>query len=1018
VTTSSGGGEGQPKTKLRREARVLSAEELTTGQKLALDRLRDWIEAFPGRQAEREAGDLRGVLFLAEERENNVFCISADRGLGKTSVLVTFLHDLRTKLGQTGSSGKPALVPLPTTDFDAMAPGGSVALGLLEPLFRLGDSLRAGKLSASVSGFVADASPWSDNEPESARLERQLLQALSHWFAGRQLVEHTKSPDEVVAFLRKREGGPTQLREIAFDYIDALVKEAQAARSEWKNPVFVASVDDADLVPNELQDLLIALRIFRHPRLAWVLAADLGRAEADLAQLLSKSASRHDELARRAVEKVVGERVELGLLAPSEREKILQRTAGGDGNMLKALASPISLFPALPGRPRALLSLLATVRLDSIVSDLARAAHLEMSGDEAKKSQYVIAALLQNRGPGETWDDLRAAGLNLHWTETIATAVAGPSWGEGEIESSRGLALSIRHGDGSPLQSYVAPLALRVLEDAARAGHPSAVATMTAIEGPGLQLVRYPERLPEAARDGAWSFVRYHPSELVALAASWNSLTRGLPDPPTLAQLFEAYVRALAGRPTWEGAAAELVSLLAERDQAAARRLLHPLYGIGYSECPELLDAVHSRPASDLELFEDGVSPELSPSLAIWSRATFADVIASDCGHPALRDEILGLGLSSVFARCLLPAPGTSRQSLSDYWVPALPVGDELGGAIRGDLLHFAPAEFAAAIARVGGRQFRGGGQSLWQRDRVGAWRALAEELDAAGEGDRWDVEASLAGAPALRVVRVPPEVVAKQSPKGGLEVLDIPKVSVTFFRARDFGGAWAFLETVFADWHQDRREQATMVPAGLWREDVEKLVLGASPRVGIELAASGRRFLLPMPEMASCAEAQLMQHLIALFISARAVEGGHSERGLWGAFLCSAWRAAYEALSADIKLPERSKLVPAAHQIDELRLFDSYSYSLADFHSLRHRKEIAWRNFAPMLLLPEFGLPPAVATAWRARWFPRSKSEARLDADDYRSLAAAFRARNGLPDSPGDDDVWQTFLTALPSTT
>lgn len=1022
----------------REEARALEAHEQTEQQAKALAELHAWAASFapepPTRPLKPSPTAWEGRLFAKERRSNNVACIDAGRGLGKTSVLVTFLSELRTSLSKPPEMGKPTLVPLRTTDFDAITREVSVALAVLEPLFSVAATVRAQCLSPDASPWVAASSPWDSREPKSAIAERHLQHALAHWFAGVHATSHAKTREEIVGLVREVDGNPLHVQRAFQEYVDQLACDLHEMPGGPRNPVFVASIDDADLSPERVGDLLSALRIFTHERVAWVASADLVRMRADLAIANGEAVSEPYRLAHLSVEKVFGKTIPLGSLTAADVAVVLRGSNRLRRDVRAVLARAADWSACLPNSLRSLVDILGLLTTVNMVAKLARVFRERATPEIAKDWGAVIAVLEDSASAVDAatwWESLEEANVGVRVRLGSPVTAAFPPWAGETPAVYTSAVLRVVHVPrrkttsgkiirlGPILPHALGQLAAEVLRRACDADGRSAVdAVKRALARAPLLDYGLEGTTPAEFRD-AWIIQGSSPAECQGFMDRWAEAivgaSAGRSKELTLGELVEAYAHASAGLATDPAAP----MTIADARIVRVGELLHPVFGVISADAERIALALPT-PMSPGAALARGFSLRLAVAGARekWVDDRIRELRAQRYGLATHWDDGYRRAVRPLLGACLWPEPVGRRSSLHDYVVHRLTLGS--GGELPGDVLHHVAKRLARAIVAVEERGPKRGEDRFWKIDPVGAWQELRAILEPqiARDADHLPTELG------WEKVVVPRETIAEQAPDGALRYFDphLPRrsVSATLFGRRDFPDAYSLLRTADLDWGHGRarsnpKNQEIIEPEG-WHQRLLSLVGAGSPRLQVAALHHGTRVPLPFPaDLDAVDEALLSQQLHALGASTREVSAGHEPGGLWSAYLCSAWTAALEVLLDERPPGERTLSVPAAHALGSIGKVARPTFTYRNPFNRGHQRTATWLHAAPLLLLPEFGLTPAAAAAWLAGGVIYDARESRMRAPHYRDVAQAFRSVHRLRAAPSSaHDPWTTFLAQL----
>jgi hypothetical protein len=254
----------------RTEARPVAEKQLTAEQRRAVKALRKALSALAEHQGPAAAARRQGFVRIAAERRSTVFLLDGPRGTGKSTTMLTLLHQLHEAAAprlheRDEPTAAPFVLPVRILDLSLIGDHVPVALAMahaLEPVVRA---------LAECDADQPRALLLRDWERITADIARHRLRP-----GGR--------PEEDAELVR-RQSQQLQLSE----RVEALVEQIMArAEQRWgSRPLLVAAIDDADTVPDRCHELLIALRDLHHPRLVWLIAGDteimLASAARDLA---------------------------------------------------------------------------------------------------------------------------------------------------------------------------------------------------------------------------------------------------------------------------------------------------------------------------------------------------------------------------------------------------------------------------------------------------------------------------------------------------------------------------------------------------------------------------------------------------------------------------------------------------------------------------------------------------------------------------------------------------------------
>ncbi len=397
----------------RPEARPLAWKTLTKDQQHAAKRGCKLLRAIAKRPWKATEPPTGLGLFLPpidEERVNHVVLLDGNRGSGKTALLVTILDALSRNLQDDDSHSNANARYRPLQKALNLRGQVIVPVGLvdLQPLPRstnlllyiVGRFQRVVEAIEQATGHEGARAPWNavgDDEPKCTKRWRDFLRGAAIGWDGNLSGRRANLDPEAYALEvdqaeRQRLDMVTSFRR----FVDALVEDWSKLRprSKGKPPLFVLSIDDADMNPVRSVELLDLVRALWHPRVAFLLTGDsalfmealrghvLGALREPLKGLegitsdLRRSFDRRmpDRLSREIYDKVIPEehRLSLPLLNEDARYAFVKEVLDiqVEGAHSHARVSTIKqlfdnykqLRAALPGRLRHLLSFQSWLR--------------------------------------------------------------------------------------------------------------------------------------------------------------------------------------------------------------------------------------------------------------------------------------------------------------------------------------------------------------------------------------------------------------------------------------------------------------------------------------------------------------------------------------------------------------------------------------------------------------------------------------------------------------------------------
>ncbi len=355
----------------RQEARVLKFSELTDQQKHAAFEVHALLRGYLGRKYEpsKPAKGLRRLLpHIDESRWNQNLLLDGDRGSGKTSLLVTLLQlwsdlltpdrddkladdpkardDLKAKVEEWKINPNDwPVVPLSIVDLQPLPEHTPVLLHLAEPLVRVLETIE------EQENPEEPAPAWLGAEHQGLKSRKAWDELVRTIVAGWDDAAGDRwrrlDPENAEFEINRAVRGHQAVVSSFHAFVDRLIEDFKSSRHiGGRTPLFVLSVDDADMNPDRAEELLEALRMLHHPRLVFLLTGESDLfyriAEERVARTLRSPRGRTQEdetspvrdrlattLARRVYDKILppSHRCALPLLGEDQRATHLERVA-------------------------------------------------------------------------------------------------------------------------------------------------------------------------------------------------------------------------------------------------------------------------------------------------------------------------------------------------------------------------------------------------------------------------------------------------------------------------------------------------------------------------------------------------------------------------------------------------------------------------------------------------------------------------------------------------------------------
>ncbi len=275
----------------------MSVEPVTLARPLEIHELVD----FELRLVERVEDLLRGMRDLAvveaarqersgrrwdvwaqpdERASHRVLLIDGERGTGKTSIMLTLLEAWkrdRAVAGDDEAAMKGVARPLPPLDFDPLPPEMPLLGWIVQAFKPLVDALEpAAEASFMDAPVFTDPLP-DDVDPILPLYWRLFSAAVAGWGGGELAGAVARDADEWILDRNQQSEQWHGLTRAWRAFMDTLIERLEGAIDDAGEPVLppgallVLPIDDADLQVTRNRELLLAVRLLRHRRLAYLL---------------------------------------------------------------------------------------------------------------------------------------------------------------------------------------------------------------------------------------------------------------------------------------------------------------------------------------------------------------------------------------------------------------------------------------------------------------------------------------------------------------------------------------------------------------------------------------------------------------------------------------------------------------------------------------------------------------------------------------------------------------------------
>ncbi len=298
----------EPELLPRAEARPLHWGQLTTAQREVGRKILRYLHGMAHQDLTSDACcDRRSLVQLEPRRHNRVLLIDGSRGAGKTALLVTVLQKLQAEAeqylpwrGAAGDDeddkdpdwdqeGKPSLgdvlvLPVALIDLAPLPRRSNLLLLFVSCLERVVQRIEQ---KAGVASWMEQA-PWqpeaSDQLPCRVTWQRLANAVVQGWDETTAQLARSGDLESHARETMNAEDQRLELPNRIREFLQALSDDFRrhflraAGRGETKKGekqlLFLLAVDDADMNPERIDNLVDALRLFAHQRLAFILTGD------------------------------------------------------------------------------------------------------------------------------------------------------------------------------------------------------------------------------------------------------------------------------------------------------------------------------------------------------------------------------------------------------------------------------------------------------------------------------------------------------------------------------------------------------------------------------------------------------------------------------------------------------------------------------------------------------------------------------------------------------------------------
>jgi len=239
---------------------------------------------------------------IEAKRTNHTVLIGGKRGAGKTVVLLDLVQYWRERLkiapltdqeltdalkeaesrrdtephdGERRGAAvemRSPIVPLGIVDLQTLPIGGDVLPSIGSLFRRVVEALESYHGQRNIRSLLPPLD--EGGELHSREAWRRFMYASAMWERKLGARSGKLDLDAYTAELEEKESVASNLRSAFASFIDALAKEGSSLflhGGEGAYPLFVVAIDDADLNPEKIIDLVNTIRTLEHPRVAYIL---------------------------------------------------------------------------------------------------------------------------------------------------------------------------------------------------------------------------------------------------------------------------------------------------------------------------------------------------------------------------------------------------------------------------------------------------------------------------------------------------------------------------------------------------------------------------------------------------------------------------------------------------------------------------------------------------------------------------------------------------------------------------
>jgi hypothetical protein len=210
---------------------------------------------------------------IEKHRCHRIIMLDGMRGAGKTSLMLTLLNGWLSPSEYEKNTNPFAgmdkvIKPLPPLDFDSLPPDLPLYNWIIQCFGPVVDKLTGSK---QQDGFLGDYE--NGNEKSLRQRFRDLQQAAAiGWTAGMLKNQMSSGMDEFLLWQDQQQTDWQKLQNNWQCFLDEMFKQLEKSDLPFdKDALIAVSIDDLDLQPSRLRELLLVLRSLHHDRLVYFL---------------------------------------------------------------------------------------------------------------------------------------------------------------------------------------------------------------------------------------------------------------------------------------------------------------------------------------------------------------------------------------------------------------------------------------------------------------------------------------------------------------------------------------------------------------------------------------------------------------------------------------------------------------------------------------------------------------------------------------------------------------------------